>query len=133
MGYCGILPENHFIHLKQIAMSAQKLFDEICTSLEGRAKRSQMFGAPCMKTPNGKAAFCLYKDMLVVKLDKDTENETLSWDGVAVFAPMGDRPMNGWLQVGFEYAKKWPSLATASIAFVEKLEPKPAKPPKTKG
>jgi hypothetical protein len=113
-------------------MSAQKLFDEICASLESRAKRSQMFGAPCMKTPNGKAAFCLYKDMLIVKLDKQTENDTLSLDGVSVFAPMGNRPMNGWLQVGFEYAQKWPSLAAASVAFVEKLEAKPPKPRKGK-
>src|SRR5689334_21114872 len=112
-------------------MSAQKRFDEICSSLETRAKRSQMFGAPCMKTPNGKAAFCLYKDWLVVKLDKETQNETLSWDGVSVFSPKGDQPMNGWLQVGFEYAKKWPALAKAAVDFVEKLESKPTKPKKT--
>jgi hypothetical protein len=113
-------------------MSAQKLFDEICASLEDRANRSKMFGAPCMKTPNGKAAFCFYKDMLVIKLDKETQNETLSWDGVSMFNPMGERPMNGWLQVGFEYAKKWPALAKASVDFVEKLEANVPKPKKAK-
>jgi hypothetical protein len=111
-------------------MSAEKLFDELCTALESRASRGKMFGAPCMKTPNGKAAFCLYKDSLVIKLDKKTEKETLSWDRVKMFDPMGGRPMNGWLQVGYEYATKWKALAKASIDFVEKLEATPAKPKK---
>ncbi|MBS3914205.1 MAG: hypothetical protein KG003_06875 [Bacteroidetes bacterium] len=103
-------------------MKAQELFDEICSSLESRAARSKMFGAPCMKTPNGKAAFCLYKEFLVVKLDTQTQNETLALDGVGMFSPMDGRPMNGWVQVGMEYADKWKFLAEKSIDFVEKLE-----------
>jgi hypothetical protein len=110
-------------------MTATELFDQICSSLEDKAKRSQMFGAPCMKTPNGKAAFCLYKNTLVVKLDKAMENEVLSWDGTQVFSPGGERPMNGWTQLDLTFSKKWPELATAAVDFVAKLE---AKPPKAK-
>lgn len=106
---------------------AETLFDSICEALSGKAARGKMFGAPCMKTPNGKAAFCLYKDMLVFKPDGDTLQEVLSWDRVSMFAPMGDRAMNGWIQMGMEWSEKWMEMAERAVDFVATLEAKPAK------
>jgi hypothetical protein len=81
-----------------------------------------MFGAPCMKTANGKAAICLYKNYLVIKPDKETLHELLSWDGVTLFTPSGDRAMNGWVQLGLDLSDKWPELASLAVDFVATLE-----------
>lgn len=102
--------------------AAEQLFDHICNTLSDRAVRGKMFGAPCMKTGNGKAAFCLYKDTLVFKPDARTLTEVLAMDRVQMFAPMGDRAMNGWAQMGMEYADRWLDMAEKSVAFVATLE-----------
>ncbi len=105
-------------------MDAEGLFDEVCAKLISKANRSKMFGAPCMKTANGKAAFCLYKNYLVVKPDAETLTEILSWDRVTLFTPMGDRPMKGWAQLGLEHAEHWLSIAEKSVDYVATLEAK---------
>jgi len=110
-------------------MDAVSKFDEICTNAIG-ATRSVMFGAPCLKTPNGKAAVCLYKNFLVVKVDAETAKEIRAMDGSKTFEPKEGRPMNGWIQVGFEYANYWQEWTLKAILFVEKIEVKPKKPKK---
>lgn len=108
------------------SMTPEELFDQICDKITG-AKRSAMFGAPCLKTPNGKAAVCLSKGYMVFKLDKATEKEVLSLSGAGPFDPMGGRPMGGWTQLGFEHKDRWLELSKKAIDFVAKLEAKPAK------
>jgi hypothetical protein len=107
-------------------MTASELFDVICGQIEG-AQRGVMFGAPCLKTPNGKAAVCLYKDFLVLKPDKKTLDDIMAMDGAGPFDPSGGRPMNGWVQVGLEYEKNWLQWTQKSIDFVGALEAKPKK------
>jgi hypothetical protein len=100
----------------------EELFHVIADSIKGGIK-SQMFGCPCIKAKNGKAAFCLYKNDLVVKLDVTDEKEALALDGNKLFAPKGDRPMGGgWVQIPASNGATWKKFALKSFAFVEKLE-----------
>jgi hypothetical protein len=77
---------------------AIELYEKLTDSIKGGIK-GQMFGCPCIKAKNGKAAFCLRKNDLVIKLDKKDEQDALAHDGNELFAPMG-RPMGGgWIQI----------------------------------
>ena len=100
---------------------AYPLFLELAESLPS-GKLSQMFGCPCVKVPSGKAAFCIYKDDLVIKLDKDTEKEMLAFDDIKVFTPKENRPMNGWIQVPYSHKNIWKSLSQKAFDFVNALE-----------
>ncbi|MEQ8535830.1 MAG: hypothetical protein RIB86_28490 [Imperialibacter sp.] len=100
----------------------EELFHEIAESLP-KAKKSKMFGAICVKAPNGKAAFMAWKDNLVFKLEGEAQNEALSLDGCEVFRPMPERPpMGGWIRVPVDYENKWPALAAKSLAYVKTLK-----------
>lgn len=99
---------------------AQDLFESICENTPG-TKRSSMFGAPCLKTPNGKAAVCLYKDFLVVKPDPESLKDILALDGVGMFDPMDGRPMNGWAQVSLDYADRWQEFTNIAVDWVSKI------------
>lgn len=68
-----------------------------------------------------------WKDYLVFKLPKEDENEALALDGVAPFAPMGDRVMNGWTQVPYDYAPRWKEWTEKAMAFVALIEVKEKK------
>lgn len=102
------------------------IFDQICIEITG-ASRGVMFGAPCLKTPNGKAAVCLYKDWLVLKPDAELLKEILALDGAAPFDPSGKRAMAGWVQVGIDYQNYWKSWTQRCVDYVAALEAKPAK------
>lgn len=99
---------------------AEELFHQIADNLPD-AKKSKMFGATCVKAPNGKAAFMVWKDNLVFKLTGEAEKEALSLDGTGLFDPMGGRPMGGWVQVPVAYEDKWPELARQSLEYVKTL------------
>jgi hypothetical protein len=87
----------------------------------------KMFGALCMKMPNGKSGAMFWKDNIVVKLHGGTLNEALSLDGVQLFEPMEGKPMKDWVQIPFHYKDKWKMFAEISAAEVETLEKKPTK------
>lgn len=101
---------------------AEELYHEIADSLP-EGKKSKMFGCPCVKAPNGKAAFIYWPkgDVVVFKLTGEAQKDALSLDGAQVFTPMDDRPMNGWIQVPFHYAARWPELAKMSLEYVKTL------------
>ena len=108
---------------------AEQLYNEIGDSLLD-AKKSKMFGALCLKAPNGKAFAMLWRDnYMIFKLQSPDEKEVLALDGTNIFTPMDGRPMNGWVQVPLAYADQWPRLAQLSMAFVASI---PAKTPKIK-
>lgn len=100
---------------------AETLYHTIADTLP-KGKKSKMFGALCVKAPNGKAAVMFWKDYMVFKLRGEAEQEALSLDGVHYFSPMGDRIMNGWVQVPYDYAAKWPAFAEAAMDYVKTLE-----------
>jgi hypothetical protein len=103
-------------------MTAEELFRKIAKELP-EGKESSMFGAPCIKAPNGKAAAMYYKGDMVFKLKGEAEKEALSLDGAGVFSPMADRAMNGWIQLPFKYADRWKEFAAIALEEVSKLEP----------
>lgn len=100
---------------------AEVLFHQIVQGLPD-AKSGKMFGALCIKAPNGKAAAMFYQNHMVFKLRPDDEKEVMSLDGAHIFDPMGGRPMRGWVQLPFEYAARWPELAGKALDYVRSLE-----------
>ncbi len=69
-------------------IEAEELFHQIATELP-EAKESKMFGALCIKAPNGKASAMFYRDDIVFKLAGEHLNQILSLDGAKLFDPMG--------------------------------------------
>jgi hypothetical protein len=96
-----------------------KLTTEIPEVVPGK-----MFGALCMKTPNGKSAAMFWKDNIVVKLQGDLLNEAISLDGTKLFEPMEGRPMKEWVQIPFDYKDQWKKFALASSESVKTLKKK---------
>jgi len=90
---------------------------EIGLGLPG-SQQSQMFGKPCFKV-NGKAFICLYNNCMVFKLSSGDNKSALSLEGAVFFDPSGKgRPMKEWVQLPFEYSKKWTQFATAAMKYV---------------
>ena len=48
--------------------------------------------------------------------------EALSLDGAQIFTPMEGRPMNGWIQVSFDYADRWKGMSEAALAYVREIK-----------
>jgi hypothetical protein len=108
-------------------MTAAEAYFHILTNDIPDAAAGKMFGALCMKTPNGKAAAMFWKDDLVVKLDGDSWNEAMSLDGTKTFEPMDGRPMNGWIQIPYHYKDQWEKFTRVAVESVKKLEKKEPK------
>ena len=100
---------------------AEEVFHKIVSDLP-KAKESKMFGALCIKAPNGKAAAMFYKDDMIFKLDETAEKETMKLKGAKIFDPMGGRPMRGWVQLSFTHSNKWPELAKQAFDYVKKIK-----------
>ena len=99
-----------------------KIASEIPDVTEGK-----MFGALCMKAPNGKAGVMYWKGYIVFKLeDKDMETALMLKDA-KIFTPMDNRPMNGWVQISDAHIAKWKHYAQLAMAYVKTIEVKPAK------
>ncbi len=99
---------------------AETLYHTIAENLPD-ARPGKMFGAQCLKAPNGKALAFFYKDEMVFKLPKEAEQEALALDGAHYFNPMDDRPMNGWVQLSYHYAARWPEFAEQALEYVKTL------------
>jgi len=104
----------------------EELYHKIAADLAD-AQEGRMFGALCIKAPNGKASVMFWKEFLVVKLDGDAQAEALKLKGAQVFSPMEGRPMGGWIQLSDEHIKKWQRYATIAHEFVKKIEAAPKK------
>ncbi len=105
---------------------AETLFHEIAAGIPD-VKESKMFGALCMKAPNGKAGVMYWKEYMIFKLEAKDEAEAMKLNGAKVFTPMEGRPMNGWLQLSQEHIVKWPELAKKAMSYVKTLEAKKEK------
>lgn len=100
---------------------AEELFHQIATQIPDAAE-GKMFGALCLKAPNGKAGILFKKDKIAFKLEETQMQETMSLDGARIFEPADGRPMNGWVELPFSYAEKWPELAHKAMNFVRTLK-----------
>jgi len=82
-----------------------------------------MFGGVCYLT-NGNMAFGIYKDFLIVRLEKADSEEYLKQKYVKPFDITG-KVMKGWVMVepdGFKTKDKLIKWANRGIEFAEKLE-----------
>lgn len=102
---------------------AEELFHEIAAQIPD-CKEGRMFGALCVKHPNGKASFMYWKGLMVFKLEGKDQQSALEFDGVHVFEPMQGRQMKGWIAVPYDYAKQWPKMAKQAAEYVSKLPAK---------
>jgi hypothetical protein len=102
---------------------AEEFFILLTSEIPG-VKDGKMFGALCMKTPNGKSAAMFWKDNIVVKLPKESLQEALSLEGTKHFEPMKGKPMKEWVQIPFAHKDKWKEYATISVASVLALKKK---------
>src|SRR5258708_14362110 len=100
---------------------SEELFHRIASEIAD-AKEGKMFGALCIKAPNGKAGVMFWKEYLIVKLEGEDLKNALNLKGAKLFDPMGNRPMSGWVQLSFDHSKKWKELAIKSMEYVKSLK-----------
>ena len=86
-----------------------------------------MFGALCMKTPNGKSAAMFWKDNIVVKLTGKSLDDAMRLNGSKLFEPMEGRPMKEWVQISFDFKDEWKKFTLISAKSVKELKNKTAK------
>lgn len=100
---------------------SEELFHTIAAGIPG-AKESKMFGALCIKAPNGKAGVMFWKEDMIFKLEEDDLTNALSLKGAKIFTPMENRPMGGWVQLSYNHSKKWAALAKKAMGYVGSLK-----------
>lgn len=105
----------------QTMTKAEELYEKIASEIPD-TKKSKMFGAQCIKAPNGKAGVMLWHDYMIFKLEPQELKKALSLDGAKMFTPMEGRPMNGWVQLSYDYAKDWPKYARQAMNYVRTIE-----------
>ena len=108
---------------------AETLFHEIASSIPDTAE-GKMFGALCIKAPNGKAGVMYWHDELIFKLDESKVREAIALKGAKLFDPMGGRPMKEWVQLSETHSKKWKKYAVIAMDYVSAQSAKPNKPTK---
>jgi len=99
---------------------AEELYHQIAAELAD-AKEGKMFGALCIKAPNGKAGVMFWKEHMVFKLGGKAQEDALRLKEAKVFAPMEGRPMNGWIQLSDAHMKKWKYFAEIAHEWVKLL------------
>jgi hypothetical protein len=105
---------------------AEALFHEIAAAIPD-AIEGKMFGALCIKAPNGKAGVMFWKEFMVFKLEGKALQEALNLDEARLFDPMGGRPMNGWVQLSYDHSSLWEDYARQAMKHVAAIETAPAK------
>ena len=99
---------------------AETLFHHIASGIPD-TKEAKMFGALCIKSPNGKAGVMYWQENMIFKLKPLEFNNVLKMDGAKIFEPMPGKPMGGWVQLSYDYAELWKDLAHNAMAYVRTL------------
>lgn len=100
---------------------AEELFHSIAKDLPD-AREGKMFGALCIKAPNGKAAAMFWKEYMIFKLENKDEAAAMKLKDAKIFDPMDGRPMKGWVQLSYEHSDKWSGFAKKAMDYVRTLE-----------
>lgn len=100
---------------------SEELFHKIASEIPD-AKEGKMFGALCIKAPNGKAGVMFWHNDIIFKLQEEDLKKALSLKGAKIFTPMENRPMGGWVQLSYDHSKKWKELAKKSMDYVKTLK-----------
>ena len=81
-----------------------------------------MFGAICIKAPNGKGAvFFSREGQMVFKLPEQDLKAALDLEGAQIFAP-GGRQMNGWVELPAQHEAIWEHFAERAFSYVKNIE-----------
>ena len=100
----------------------EKIFDSIIARIS-LGIEGKMFGARCIKSPNGKTAAFYWKEDMVFKLENDSQKEALNLKnskiGTHLYAP--DKQMNGWVLIPKEHSIKWIEFTEKALKYVESL------------
>ena len=103
------------------SVASEKIFLSIGEQLiktQRSVQISQMFGKPCLKI-KGKAFSCFFQNEMVFKLHGKNHELAMNLNGSQLFDPSGKkRPMKEWVQVTFDYSKKWKQLALSALEYV---------------
>jgi hypothetical protein len=102
---------------------AEEFFIELIKEIPD-VKSGKMFGSFCMKTSNGKSAAMFWKDNIVVKLQGDSLNEAMKFEGAQLFEPMEGKTMKDWVQIPFAHREVWKKFALISSQSVSSLTTK---------
>ena len=100
---------------------AEKLYHKIGEEIPD-AKEGKMFGALCLKAPNGKAGVMFWKEYMIFKLPEDDLNKALELKDAQMFTPMEGRAMNGWVQLSYEHKGMWKELAELAMDYVKQIK-----------
>jgi hypothetical protein len=101
--------------------ASEQLYHEIAAALPN-TNEGKMFGALCIKIPNGKAVAMLWKNDMIFKLDEKNLKEALSLDGAKMFEPMDGRPMREWVQLSYDYSGRWKEFAEKALEYVSNIK-----------
>ncbi|UWX62053.1 hypothetical protein N0B40_07115 [Chryseobacterium oranimense] len=104
----------------------EKHFAELAASIP-EAQQGKMFGALCLKAPNGKAFLLSKNGNIAIKLSGEFLEEALALNGASIFEPSEGKKMNGWVQIPDEHQSRWKNFAESALAEVEKIGKKPSK------
>src|SRR5581483_1148417 len=98
-----------------------KLFDTIArefASPEAGVKKSNAFGAPCLKV-RGKLFACWWGEGMVFKLDAITFAEGMRLKGGHIFNPLGKgKGMKQWLVLPYSQRAKWRTYTKHALDYV---------------
>lgn len=101
-----------------------KLFDAIAQEFaapEAGIKKSNAFGAPCLKV-RGKMFACWWGEGMVFKLDAETFADGLKLKGAHIFNPAGKgKGMKQWLVLPYAQRAKWRAYTQAALDYVAGL------------
>jgi hypothetical protein len=104
-----------------ISSPSQRFFDTIAkefVSAEAGIKKSNAFGAPCLKV-RGKIFACWSGASLVVKLDAAMFAKGMKLKGAHIFNPMGKgKGMTQWLVLPYAQRAKWRAFTQAALVYV---------------
>ncbi len=101
-----------------------KLFDAIAQEFaapEAGIKKSNAFGAPCLKV-RGKMFACWWGEGMVFKLDAETFADGLKLKGAHIFNPADKgKGMKQWLVLPYAQRAKWRAYTQAALDYVAGL------------
>ena len=105
---------------------AEKHFAEIADKMP-EARQGKMFGALCLKAPNGKAFLLSKNGNIAIKLSGELLEKALDLNGASIFEPSEGKKMNGWVQLPAEHQNRWKDFAKSAFENMEKADKKTLK------
>lgn len=105
---------------------AEELFHAIAADIPD-TKEGRMFGALCIKAPNGKARIMFWREYMVFKLPATDQAKVLLLKDAKMFTPMEGRAMNGWVQLSEQHQAVWKQYAEMAMEYVRKIKVKEKK------